>query len=82
MVINNPEHGDGPEPVEQSLTAPQRRYLAEIREAGERRYNGRARRTLEALETEGLIEIEYDQVAHAKGNGIELTEVFICRPIQ
>jgi hypothetical protein len=74
----NPEHGAGPGSPEDGLTAPQRRYLAEIREAGTRTYNGRARRTLETLQDAGLIEVEYDQRAQSKGNGIELAERFIC----
>lgn len=63
------------------LTKPQQRYLDEIRASGEKRYNGRARRTVKALEGAGLITVEYDQNAHVKGGGIEITEVFICRPV-
>ncbi len=68
--------------ISPKLTAPQARYLAEIREAGERSYNGRARRPLEALERAGLIEYDYALVPRASGSGLigELTERFTARP--
>lgn len=42
-----------------NLTPAQKRYLAEIREAGERTYNGRAYRILKVLEDAGLIEVDW-----------------------
>jgi hypothetical protein len=84
MSLNNPELQPGDiNPTtdpEFKLTPAQQRYLDEIETAGERRYNGRARRTVEALRDAGLIEFDYDQRAQEKGNGIELVEIFICRP--
>jgi hypothetical protein len=63
------------------LTKPQKRYLAEIREQPGRAYNGRARRTLEALEEAGLIEYDFDLIPHAdSGSGVEFTERFTCHP--
>ena len=59
------------------LTVAQARYLAEIRAAGVKRYNGRARRPLEALKRAGLIEYEYDLVPQARG---KWTESFVARP--
>jgi len=59
------------------VTGPQERMLKEVRAAGTRTYNGRARRTVTALEEAGLVEVEYDLVPHAKGNGISFTERFI-----
>lgn len=41
------------------LTPAQERYLAEIRESGEKTYNGRAYRNLVALEDAGLIKVEW-----------------------
>jgi DNA-binding MarR family transcriptional regulator len=51
-----------------ALTVPQQRYLREIVEAGERNYNGRARRVLDRLEAAGLIEYESDLHLHARGD--------------
>lgn len=54
------------------LTEPQRRMLAEIRAAGgTKTYNGRARKTLEALEAAGLVEYDYELDAHANGRYTE-----------
>lgn len=58
-----------------ALTPAQERYLAEIRAAGTKVYNGRARKVIEALEAAGLVTVDWDRRAQAKGNGIELTEV-------
>ena len=62
------------------LTGPQRELLARVEATGEVRQNGRARRTVEALEAAGLIEYDYDLVPHADGCGISFTELFIIRP--
>jgi hypothetical protein len=63
-----------------TLTASQQRILDEVRQAGERTYNGRARRPIEALEAVGLVDVSWDSVAHAKGSGIELTQSITVRP--
>ncbi len=59
------------------LTAPQERYLAEIRAAwpNPKRYNGRARRPLEALRAAGLVTYEYELVPHIGA----WTELFTVR---
>jgi hypothetical protein len=62
------------------LTAAQQRILAEVRADGERVYNGRARRTIEALEKAGLVTVEWDTAPHAKDSGMELTERITVRP--
>ena len=63
----------------EELTSAQKRYLREIREADRegrppKVYNGRARRTIEALEEAGLVEADWDMIPQAKGNGMELVE--------
>jgi hypothetical protein len=65
-----------------SLTAPQRRYLTEIAAApsGERCYNGRARRPLEALEAMGLIEVYWHPEGSQSGGMNTLREVWHARP--
>jgi hypothetical protein len=62
------------------LSPAQARMLDEVRSAGERTYNGRARRTVERLASLGLVTVEYDQIAQSKGSGIELVERFRVRP--
>lgn len=52
------------------LTSAQRRYLAEIIERPGRRYNGRAIRSLEALEQRDLITADYDLVIHHDGSTV------------
>jgi len=61
-----------PSPAERTLTRAQRRVLAEVRAHGERTYNGRARKPIEALERAGLVDAEHGQ--HA-GEGGELITV-------
>lgn len=56
------------------MTPAQERYLAEIREAGVKTYNGRAARVIRALEGAGLVTAEWDWVPQAKGGGIELVQ--------
>jgi hypothetical protein len=53
------------------LTAPQRRYLGEIRAAGRagKTYNGRARRVLDALVAHGLISYTYSMSPRATAAG-------------
>jgi hypothetical protein len=64
------------------LTKAQQRYLEEIRQAGVKTYNDRARRPLEALEQAGLITVEWDMRAQTKGNGIELVGHNTARPVE
>ena len=61
-----------------TLTAAQARYLAEIRSAGVdgHKYNGRARKTLQALEQLGLIVIDYDLVLHWGGTSSGIYHVW------
>lgn len=56
--------------------------LDEVRAAGTRSYNGRARRSVEALERAGLVTYEYDLIPHATGNGISFTERFIVTAVE
>jgi hypothetical protein len=63
------------------LTKAQERYLAEIRAAGVKHYNNRARKPLEALEAAGLITVDWDMRAQTKGNGIELVGQNTARPV-
>jgi hypothetical protein len=63
------------------LTPAQERMLAEVRRAGEKVYNGRARRTVEALKAHFLIEYDYELVSHIKGGGTRYTEQFTVRPV-
>lgn len=78
------DHGrEGDEANETKLTPAQQRMLDDVRSDGERRYNGRARRTVEALQAAGLVTVEYDLQPHANiGSGISFTEVFIVRPVE
>lgn len=67
---------------ERPLTPAQARYLDEIRAAGERSYNGRARNPIETLRSHGLIEYDFELVPHAdSGSGISFTERYTCRPV-
>jgi hypothetical protein len=49
------------------MTKVQARVLADVRAAGERRYNGRMRKTIEALQARGLVTADFDLVPHAMG---------------
>jgi|KBSMisStaDraftv2_1062788.scaffolds.fasta_scaffold12756_7 hypothetical protein len=64
-----------------TLTPAQARYLAEIREAGAegRKYNGRARKVLDALEALGLIVVDYDLVLHYGGT---LSGLYQCWSVE
>ena len=60
------------------LTEAQIRYLADIRAAGEKTYNGRAWKPLEALEAAGLITVDWD----VRGHGNDLpTWKLTARPV-
>jgi hypothetical protein len=61
------------------MTAAQRRYLAAIVAAGEKSYNGRARKPVTALRDAGLVTYEFDLVPHYNGR---YTELFIVRPTE
>lgn len=61
------------------LTAPQKRYLREIYDAGEKRYNGRARQPLTALHDRGLIEWHFD--LRPAGREGRYTELFVVQPV-
>jgi hypothetical protein len=62
------------------VTSAQAKLLEDVRAAGERVYNGRARRTIEALERAGLVTAKYDMQPHAKGSvGFTLTERITVR---
>lgn len=64
------------------LTAAQRRYLAEIRAEGRKVYNGRARKSIKALEAAGLVSVRWDMRPHVKGNGIELLWHITVTPVE
>ena len=62
------------------LTPAQARMLALVEAKGLVVYNGRARRTVEALVALGLVTSEYGQRAEVKGGGITISETFTVRP--
>lgn len=84
MVLLSPQHSAAAGPtfhamrkylfpkgdLTRPLTSAQRRYLAEIIERPGRRYNGRAIRSLEALEQRDLITADYDLVIHHDGSTV------------
>lgn len=53
------------------LTKPQERMLALVRAEGRVVQNGRARRTIEALENAGLVDVNWDMDLVTKGNGTQ-----------
>lgn len=55
------------EDIEAALTDPQRAILSDVRESGTKTYNGRARRTIEALVAAGLVTSSYEVVLHGIG---------------
>lgn len=60
------------------LTAAQRTMLRQIQQPGGRRYDGRSRRTIEALAAAGLV--EYDHwYSHSSWRG-STVEIFLVRP--
>lgn len=60
------------------MTPAQERYLREIRAAGERSYNGRARKPLEALRAAGLVEYDFTLIPTGMGRYMEC---FTVRPV-
>lgn len=58
------------------MTDPQRRMLERVVADGGCRFNGRGRRSIEALEKLGLVEYDYTLEPHANGR---YTEVFLVR---
>lgn len=62
------------------LTPAQQRYLDEIREAGEKTYNGRAAQVIRALEAADLVEATWDAQMRSKGNGVYLAQSITVRP--
>ncbi len=63
-----------------ALTPAQRRILADVRAAGVKTYNGRARRQITALEAAGLVDVEWDMHPQPKGGGINLVWRITVRP--
>ncbi len=63
-----------------TLTPAQSRILAAVRRDGERRYNGLARRPIEALERAGLVTVTWDAVPEAKGSSMTLVQRITVRP--
>ena len=59
-------------------TTTQLRYLREIRAAGERTYNGRAGKSLRALQRMGLISFTFDLIPQASGR---YAERYTARPL-
>lgn len=62
------------------MTPAQARMLSEVHAKGEKVYNGRARRTVEALEAAGYVTVERDSIPQSKGSGIELVERLTVKP--
>lgn len=65
-----------------ALTAPQRRMLAEVAASPNgKSYNGRARRSVEALKAQGLVTSEFELVPHVRpyGPGCDYTERYTLR---
>lgn len=50
------------------LTGPQTMMLCEVREKGVKRYNGRARSRVQALEKAGLVDVDWDLQISADGS--------------
>lgn len=61
------------------MTKAQAAMLSEVRAAGKKVYNGRARRTIEALEAAGFITVDWDMIPCVKGNGMDLRERITVR---
>jgi hypothetical protein len=62
------------------LTVAQHRILTEVRATGSRVYNGRARRSIQALEDAGLVTATYDMIPQWKGGGMELVDRITVTP--
>lgn len=63
--------------TDEVLTVAQTKMLERVRKAGVLLQNGRARKTIEALERAGLVEYDYELVPHWDGR---YTELFTVRP--
>lgn len=70
------------EPTAPKLSTAQQTMLDNVTRDGVRKYNGRARRTVEALRAAGLVEVEVDSVPQTKGGGIQLVTLFTVRPVR
>lgn len=64
-----------------ALSKAQKRYLAEIRAEPGRISDGRASRSLHALEVAGLIRTDYDLIPRTHGNGLRYAEEITAWPI-
>lgn len=62
------------------LTDPQTRLLERVRERGSVVLNGRARRTVEALENAGLVDVHWEIRLRIKGYATEATEKITVTP--
>jgi hypothetical protein len=62
------------------LTKPQEALLERVNREGKVVLNGRARRTVEALERAGRVTSTYWLIPQVKGNGIEFVERFAVVP--
>lgn len=62
------------------LTKAQSRMLDDVKASGVKVYNGRAARTVKALEDAGLVTVDWDMRAQSKGGGMELVHVITVRP--
>lgn len=57
--------------MQQKLTIPQQRMLDRVRTTGPLVFNGRATKTIEALEAAGLVTVNWDMDLVTKGNGTQ-----------
>jgi hypothetical protein len=64
------------------LTAAQLRLLERVRAAGVLVFNGRARRTVKALESAGLVTADWDVHFAVKGNGVQPLWRITVRPTE
>lgn len=63
------------------LTKAQEEMLAEVKKAGVKTYNGRAAKTIKALENAGLVTVYWDMRAQIKGGGMELVQEITVTPV-
>lgn len=75
-MITEVHLGDVTEVPKTPLTKPQQAFLERVRREGEVVQNGRARKTIEALHRQGLVEYDFD----FRINAYDRSELFTVRP--
>jgi hypothetical protein len=64
------------------LTPAQEKLLDRVKAEGKLVQNGRARKTIKALERAGLVHVDWDARPQAKGSGVELVEVITVTEVE